>query len=229
MDRKNPPEKTHLLRHLLRNDFPEARILSFAHNSMWLGDAPIKTTAEIGSSLSKEIKDNRSPRVGYDIQTEAICIPMLTLPAASSHYLHRTQPRRDYHQGGMYNTYTKAACCWFLSNICQALCRKNAEKILNDTSGIIFLGTPHDGSSVSTAGAVVARATGFLGSNFALPLALQSHGSNLSDLSRSFEEAKQLQSEKLQIISFRETKPTYIFGWLSLGLVCAVLVPCSFY
>lgn len=60
--------KTDLLRDLLKKDFPEARILSFAYDSTWLGDAPVKTTEEIGKSLLDEIKRNRPKRVMLDSQ-----------------------------------------------------------------------------------------------------------------------------------------------------------------
>jgi hypothetical protein len=55
--------KIHLLRDLLCKDFPDARILSFAHNSMWLTDAPVKTTREIGKSLLEELKAQQPQRV----------------------------------------------------------------------------------------------------------------------------------------------------------------------
>lgn len=55
--------RVHLLQDILRKDFPEARILSFAHNSRWLTDAPVKTTEEIGKSLWEEIKSRQTQRV----------------------------------------------------------------------------------------------------------------------------------------------------------------------
>lgn len=55
--------RIHLLRDILYKDFPEARILSFVHNSRWLTDAPVKTTEEIGKSLLEEIKSRRPQRV----------------------------------------------------------------------------------------------------------------------------------------------------------------------
>ncbi|OAA74309.1 phosphatidylserine decarboxylase family protein [Akanthomyces lecanii RCEF 1005] len=54
------PTRVHLLKDLLAHDFPEARILNFAHDSNWLINAPVKTTEEIGKCLLKEIKDKRS-------------------------------------------------------------------------------------------------------------------------------------------------------------------------
>jgi len=57
------PEKAHLLRHLLKDDFPDARILSFAHNSDWLIDAPVKTAQQIGDRLLEQLRVNRRGRV----------------------------------------------------------------------------------------------------------------------------------------------------------------------
>ncbi|KZZ87478.1 Mut11-like protein [Beauveria brongniartii RCEF 3172] len=54
------PARVHLLKDLLARDFPEARVWNFAHDSNWLIDAPVKTTAEIGKCLLAEIKDKRS-------------------------------------------------------------------------------------------------------------------------------------------------------------------------
>ncbi|KAJ3499235.1 hypothetical protein NLG97_g494 [Lecanicillium saksenae] len=56
--------KVHLLKDLLVLDFPDAKIWNFTHDSQWLIDAPIKTTAEIGKYLLTEIKAKRSsPRL----------------------------------------------------------------------------------------------------------------------------------------------------------------------
>lgn len=62
----NGSNRTHLLRHLLQNDFPQARICSYEYDSSWLGDAPAKTTEEIGLNLLDELKleTTRSQPVG---------------------------------------------------------------------------------------------------------------------------------------------------------------------
>ncbi|EQL01948.1 NACHT and WD40 domain protein [Ophiocordyceps sinensis CO18] len=81
-----PREKTHLLRHLIKDDFPDARIVSFAHNSDWLIDGPVKTAQQIGHRLLDELAEHRSrrPRVpivfighsfGGIIIKEALCKP----------------------------------------------------------------------------------------------------------------------------------------------------------
>jgi hypothetical protein len=53
-------DKVHLLKNLLMLDFPESRILSFAYNSDWLIDAPVKTAQPIASKLIEELKQTRS-------------------------------------------------------------------------------------------------------------------------------------------------------------------------
>ena len=40
---QSQPQKVHLLKDLLKSDFPEARLLIFTHNSDWLVDAPVMT------------------------------------------------------------------------------------------------------------------------------------------------------------------------------------------
>jgi hypothetical protein len=96
--------------------------------------------------------------------------------------------------------------------------------IADDTCGIIFLGTPHQGSPVSVAGATVTFLTGFLGSNTTLLLSLRNHQAQLTDLERRFRycmELKERRRQKTEMISFCEAKPTYVLGWLSIGIVSA--------
>ncbi|GJN75978.1 hypothetical protein PLICBS_010089 [Purpureocillium lilacinum] len=173
--------RIHLLRDLLGPDFPEARILSFEHNSNWLTDAPVKTSEEIGNSLLREIKDKRSH------------LPIIFI----GHSL-----------GGII--------------IKQALCAQDSEEVVSDTSGIVFLGTPHLGSSVSFAGAVLAFVTGVLGSDATLLLSLKSHDGQLSNLAARFRSCvapNENRGRRVQIISFYETKSMYLLGWLSIGRV----------
>ena len=95
-------------------------------------------------------------------------------------------------------------------------------EILDDTCGIIFLGTPHHGSPASLAAAAVAFLTSFLGSHTGLLLSLGIHNSQLSDLQDLFGrcmEQKNARGQKTNIISFHETKPTYILGYFSVGVV----------
>ena len=53
----------YLLRDLLQPDFPEARILSFAHNSDWLVNAPVKTAQQISDKLLKQLVEARKDRL----------------------------------------------------------------------------------------------------------------------------------------------------------------------
>lgn len=73
--------RVHLLDDLLKEKFPEARILSFADNSNWLGNSPVKTTEEIGKSLMEEIKAKRSrPVVNTIPSTSTLLIFYQHLP-----------------------------------------------------------------------------------------------------------------------------------------------------
>ncbi|OAA54616.1 peptidase C14 [Cordyceps fumosorosea ARSEF 2679] len=176
------PARVHLLNDLLADEFPDARILNFAHDSNWLIDAPVKTTEEIGKCLLKEIKANRS----------SPHLPIIFI----GHSL-----------GGII--------------VKQALCGSDSRDIVDATAGIIFLGAPHQGSSVSVAGAVLASVTGILGSDTTLLLSLQNHDAQLSNLADAFGSRiapNERRPQKVPIISFYETKKTYLLG-LSLGVV----------
>ncbi|KAJ3562731.1 hypothetical protein NPX13_g8454 [Xylaria arbuscula] len=179
---KGPRKKIHLLRDLLTKSFPEARVLSFAYNSDWLVDAPVKTAEQIGKRMLDQLTKFQQN------QEQRLRIVFI-----------------GHSFGGIV--------------IKQALCRlTEAERLIHDTSGILFLGTPHQGSKSSVLGSVLARATGFLGSSPGLLWALQHHSQDLSDLSSRFDEVrKSLQDAK--IYSIYETKPTYVLGLLSVGLI----------
>ncbi|KDN59862.1 putative peptidase C14 [Colletotrichum sublineola] len=97
----------------------------------------------------------------------------------------------------------------------KALCELGrSSSMLEDTCGIIFPGTPHQGSSLSIAASLLGKLTALLGSNTALLLSLQSNHSQLSDLEDEF---RRVAAGK-QITSFYETKPTFYKG-LSIGCI----------
>ncbi|GAW23019.1 hypothetical protein ANO14919_125670 [Xylariales sp. No.14919] len=175
-DKARTLQEVHLLEDLLKNSFPKARILSFAHNSDWLIDAPVKTAQQIGERLLEQLVKNRTQR-----------LPIIFI---------------GHSFGGII--------------IKQALClSKDKDHIVEDTSGILFLGTPHQGSSLSVAGSIVALLTSFFGSNTELLFFLRRHSTQLSDLESSFRESHL----KAKIFSFCETKPSYALGCFSIGLI----------
>ena len=109
------------------------------------------------------------------------------------------------------------------------MCKPGASRdVVDHTCGIVFLGTPHQGSPVSRLGTVVARATGLFGSNTGILLSLTSYRKQLFDLDVLFVKLmkeKEDRRGKTEIVAFCETKPTRVLGWLSVGLVgAAVLV-----
>ncbi|KAE8442771.1 hypothetical protein EG329_002859 [Mollisiaceae sp. DMI_Dod_QoI] len=53
--------RTHLLKNLMRDDFPEARILSFGYESGWLYNAPRTTGSQIGKELLAELREYHIP------------------------------------------------------------------------------------------------------------------------------------------------------------------------
>ena len=99
--------------------------------------------------------------------------------------------------------------------------------ILNATCGIIFLGTPHQGSDVSSLGAFAASVTSLLfGSNKMLLISLQKHSAGLSDLQNNFSASI---SKDIILYSFYETMPTYIFNCIPVGLVSLETISRSYY
>ncbi|KAK5997494.1 hypothetical protein PT974_02857 [Cladobotryum mycophilum] len=106
----------------------------------------------------------------------------------------------------------------------EALCdpSEGSQEIFEDTCGIVFLGTPHNGSPVSGLAATLASLTGSLGSNNGLLLSLRSNESRLSDLSKRFYqclERKEEKGKKTNILFICENKPTYILQCVSVGLI----------
>lgn len=77
---------------------------------------------------------------------------------------------------------------------------------------------------MSITAAVLAAVTEFLflGSDTTLLLSLKSHDAQLSNLAETFRPRmvpKEVGKQKAPIVSFYETKPLYLLGWLSIGLV----------
>jgi hypothetical protein len=58
--------RVHLLNDLLKAGYPEARILTFSHNSDWLINAPIKTSQQIGRAMVQQLKEHR---LKYHVRT----------------------------------------------------------------------------------------------------------------------------------------------------------------
>lgn len=99
----------------------------------------------------------------------------------------------------------------------------DTQNILEDTCGVIFLGTPHLGSPIAGYGATIAYLTGFLGSNTGLLLSLRSTGDLLVNLSKAFQQCvnrkKRDTNKETEIVSICEKKPTYLLNWLYAGKV----------
>ncbi|KAH0496116.1 hypothetical protein TgHK011_003496 [Trichoderma gracile] len=99
----------------------------------------------------------------------------------------------------------------------------DTQNILEDTCGVIFLGTPHLGSPVAGYGATIAYLTGFLGSNTGLLLSLRSTGDLLVNLSKIFQQCvnrkKRDTNKETEIVSICEKKPTYLLNWLYAGKI----------
>ncbi|UZP32266.1 hypothetical protein NXS19_000082 [Fusarium pseudograminearum] len=111
----------------------------------------------------------------------------------------------------------------------EALCGAAEDSdVRRNTLGIIFLGTPHQGSSMSFMATSVAFLTRFLGSSTELISALGANRASLTDLEerfRSWLNNREQQLEPVRLVAVRETKPAYLFGFWSLGLVSTKATP----
>ena len=113
----------------------------------------------------------------------------------------------------------------FLQAICEAENDEDFKDVHSATSGVIFLGTPHQGSNTSSLGKLVALLTApFFGSNAMLLRLLQKHSYDLSDLNDMFSQTIQRLQTPPLLQSFIETRHTLLFGWIPLGLVCHALI-----
>ncbi|CAI7662679.1 unnamed protein product [Penicillium bialowiezense] len=179
-------KRIHLLRDLLKDDFPTARILAFAHNSDWLINAPVKSAQQIGNRLLDDLAKHRS---------KYRRVPIVFI---------------GHSFGGIV--------------IKEALCTpiEDAKDIVDSTCGIIFLGTPHHGSPLSSLGMIAACVTGFMGSAIGLLRFMTSYETQLIDLDARFVDRMKEKAHRRQetkVIAFCETLPTRILGYISVGLI----------
>ena len=80
--------------------------------------------------------------------------------------------------------------------------------LIEHTKAILFLGTPHRGSSFTKLGRLVAQALRPLGSNPLLLAELEYDSTFLQDLHMSFVQVVQ---NDLRVINFFEQRPTHVF------------------
>ncbi|KAF3358936.1 hypothetical protein VdG1_02498 [Verticillium dahliae VDG1] len=110
----------------------------------------------------------------------------------------------------------------------EALCAhgERSSEIIDNTHAVIFLGTPHLGSSLSVIGATVTAMTSVLGSSNTLLLMLGHRNGQLLDLERRFNsliKLKDARRGKTELLALCEAKPLTL-GWLSFGLLLAYLI-----
>ncbi|KAI1460975.1 hypothetical protein F4805DRAFT_351509 [Annulohypoxylon moriforme] len=97
----------------------------------------------------------------------------------------------------------------------------NLGDISSNIAGMIFLGTPHQGSSVSWFGEILVRLTALSGSDATLLKLMRYHSQALLELKRNFSGVltRMMNEKQLDTIySFFETKFTYRFG-IPLGVI----------
>ncbi|KAM3428126.1 hypothetical protein MY4824_009000 [Beauveria thailandica] len=198
-------EKVHLLL-LLKQAFPTARILCYIDNSAWFHNPVIKTPREIGVCLQEQIREKRlSSVIGRSTCKKKKMSNALLAPPR---YIDRPQSRRNHHQRGAAIPMQEII---FYANYCKALCVDPKKSIIDETVGIIFLGTPHQGARQPKAAAILAPVPMRFGLvDDTLIKCLTEHNSNLSNLADNFDELRsqvEKTHRKIRIIAFYETKP----------------------
>ncbi|PWY82400.1 hypothetical protein BO83DRAFT_413986 [Aspergillus eucalypticola CBS 122712] len=102
--------------------------------------------------------------------------------------------------------------------ICLAETDKQYRDILDDTIGIIFLGTPHQGSNVSQFGAFIARLTWVFGSSTILLKGLYRDNPPLSDLQERFMSVIRRRKD-IKLVTMYEKHHTYFAQLIYLGFI----------
>ncbi|KAK6501920.1 hypothetical protein TWF481_009739 [Arthrobotrys musiformis] len=177
----------------LRTDFKRCRVLSFAYNADWLLDATVDTAKNRGHQLLRKLNEFRE---------RTKCLDLLL---------------------GIEADTLEAYCRANRSNSATPGDETSPDEYLDisqKTAGIIFLGTPHEGSEASWIAGWLAKLTSFSGSDAVLLSLLEHHSSQLSDLRDEFSEAvaSPAQDSRLKLYSFFETKKSYPYG-IPLGVI----------
>ncbi|OJI82831.1 hypothetical protein ASPTUDRAFT_123533 [Aspergillus tubingensis CBS 134.48] len=112
--------------------------------------------------------------------------------------------------------------------ICLAETDKQYRDILDDTIGIIFLGTPHQGSNVSQFGAFIARLTWVFGSSTILLKGLYRDNPHLSDLQERFMSVIRRRKD-IKLVTMYEKHPTYFAQLIYLGFVSTIITRSTYH
>ncbi len=86
--------------------------------------------------------------------------------------------------------------------------------------GVIFLGTPHQGTRLPRLYAILAWATSLMGSSSTLLWSLEEHDSQLSSLQDKFRVIQCPDIKRpaiFEVKAFYETKPSYLFNFGRFG------------
>ncbi|CAK41176.1 uncharacterized protein An12g06460 [Aspergillus niger] len=100
--------------------------------------------------------------------------------------------------------------------ICLAKTDRQYRDILDDTIGIIFLGTPHQGSDIPQFGAMIARLTWVFGSSTMLLKGLYRDNPHLSDLQERFMSVIRRRRD-IKLVAMYERLHTYFAQLIYLG------------
>ncbi|KAI5844018.1 ankyrin repeat-containing domain protein [Morchella snyderi] len=147
------------LKELLPKDLPNTRIMAFNHNSKWKIDAPVKSIEECGHELLNHLREYRtSPQ---EAERKIIFI--------------------GHSFGGIIIKQALVIASRSTPEACDRY-----QPLKDFTTSIIFLGVPHDGSKLTSAGKLLSYATYWLGSSTELLESLEPGSDLLCELNHSF-------------------------------------------
>ncbi|KAK3393261.1 hypothetical protein B0H63DRAFT_14817 [Podospora didyma] len=183
------------LRELLPKDLPDARIMTFEYDSRWLRDSALVTLEDCGNRLLESVIWDRTHR-----DSELMCPIMARRPVILL----------GHSFGGLV---IKQALVTAATAEKEDPKYADYQSFITAVAGVMFLGTPHKGSSFASAGLMQANFSKFLGQTPNLdilkPLVIDSTLEVLPGLEKSFQYLLDYNDRlsKLLTAYFYENKP----------------------
>ncbi|KAK5110754.1 hypothetical protein LTR62_005631 [Meristemomyces frigidus] len=193
-------------------DFPVANVFKYGHNANWFLRAPNTGPKQAAQFLLDELRAQKSV-------SHYFCITLAALTSLK----HRPVILIGHSYGGIIVKEVAQALQFLIDNLFanqrQAICMAchDYQDIWPRLRGIIFFGTPHQGSRQSAVATALALLTSFFfASSTTLTTYLTYNGEQLTDLDRRF---WKVWHGGIRLWSLLETMPTYFLGFFPVGLV----------